>query len=62
MERNVVEVKGSRELRAGARALVDRSVAAARILLNHAEATQQTARGGRKAHRLSDAAKASGAG
>jgi hypothetical protein len=50
MERNVDEVRGSEELRDGARMLVSRAVHAARILLDHETALQAVARGGRKAH------------
>jgi multimeric flavodoxin WrbA/nitrite reductase/ring-hydroxylating ferredoxin subunit len=52
MERNVAEVKGSEELRQGARMLVARAVHTARILLDHETALRSVERGGRKAHRL----------
>ena len=52
MEHNIAEVRQSEELRAGARALAERSVATARMLLAHQAAADKTARGGRKAHRL----------
>jgi nitrite reductase/ring-hydroxylating ferredoxin subunit/multimeric flavodoxin WrbA len=52
MERNVELVARSEELRAGARALVDRSVALARTLLDAADDGARTERGGRKAHAL----------
>ncbi len=51
MERNVRQVADSEELREGARALVERSVALAGTLLCK-EASASTPRGGRKAHRL----------
>jgi nitrite reductase/ring-hydroxylating ferredoxin subunit/multimeric flavodoxin WrbA len=52
MEQNIVEVQKSEELREGARALVERAVETARMLLAHKARSDQTARGGRKAHRL----------
>jgi len=52
MERNVEEVKGSEELRQGARMLVARAVHSAQLLLEHETAPHAVARGGRKAHRL----------
>jgi nitrite reductase/ring-hydroxylating ferredoxin subunit/multimeric flavodoxin WrbA len=51
MEENVEVVKHSEELREGARALVTRAVDTAHLLLDH-ESTPHSARGGRKAHRL----------
>jgi multimeric flavodoxin WrbA len=55
MERNVAEVRGSEELRQGARMLVARAVHTARILLDHEPALGSVERGGRKAHRLAPA-------
>jgi len=52
MERNVAEVQRSEELRAGARALAERAVEHARLLIAHSEAAASTQRGERKAHRL----------
>ncbi len=52
MERNVEFVRGSRELREGAQALVARAVHAAQGLLAHEAAPHEVARGGRKAHHL----------
>lgn len=52
MERNVALVQASEELRSGARALVDRSVDMAHLLLGHGIAAARTERGGRKAHAL----------
>jgi nitrite reductase/ring-hydroxylating ferredoxin subunit/multimeric flavodoxin WrbA len=52
MEQNVIEVKNSVELRAGAAALVDRSVELARFLLSREHPMEHMARGGRKAHPL----------
>ncbi|KPK48056.1 MAG: (2Fe-2S)-binding protein [Thiotrichales bacterium SG8_50] len=52
MERNVEHMKHSEELRRGARELVRRQVAFARVLLGHQAAEERTERGGRKAHRL----------
>jgi nitrite reductase/ring-hydroxylating ferredoxin subunit/multimeric flavodoxin WrbA len=52
MERNVVQVQKSEELRDGARALAERAVAHARNLLGAGASVKKTERGGRKAHRL----------
>ena len=52
MERNIEVVKHSRELRDGARALVNRAVDMAQLLLDHEEAPHTMERGGRKAHHL----------
>lgn len=52
MERNIDHVMHSEELRQGARALVQRQVALARILIDHQQRAEKTTRGGRKAHRL----------
>jgi len=52
MEQNVADVKNSRELRAGAAALVDRSVNLSRCLLSREGPMEHMARGGRKAHAL----------
>lgn len=51
MERNMDYVEKSKELKEGSRALVDRAVETAKMLLSHA-AHEKTERGGRKAHRL----------
>jgi multimeric flavodoxin WrbA/nitrite reductase/ring-hydroxylating ferredoxin subunit len=61
MERNVAEVKGSEELRDGARMLVSRAVHTARVLLEHETALQAVARGGRKAHHLAPPRREGGA-
>jgi nitrite reductase/ring-hydroxylating ferredoxin subunit/multimeric flavodoxin WrbA len=52
MERNVDYVKGSEELRQGARMLASRAVHAAQVLLEHEAAPESVPRGGRKAHHL----------
>src|SRR5581483_1793891 len=52
MERNVIHVMNSEELKDGARALARRAVEAAEMLLGHHTVETRTARGGRKAHRL----------
>ncbi len=52
MERNVEVVASSEELRAGTRALVDRSLQLAGRLLDTAICAPRIERGGRKAHRL----------
>jgi hypothetical protein len=52
MERNVLHVQHSEELRRGARQLVQRSVAFSRLMQAHCSAVEKTERGGRKAHRL----------
>jgi len=52
MERNVEVVKHSKELRDGARALANRAVDMAHLLLDHETAPHTTERGGRKAHHL----------
>lgn len=52
MERNVIHVMQSEELKQGARALAQRAVATASMLVGHHAAESSTARGGRKAHRL----------
>lgn len=52
MERNVEYVMKSEELRAGARELAKRAVETAKILLAQPGVVKQTARGGRKAHKL----------
>ena len=52
MEQNVADVKQSEELREGARALVERAVATARMLLKQKACSDKTVRGGRKAQRL----------
>jgi nitrite reductase/ring-hydroxylating ferredoxin subunit/multimeric flavodoxin WrbA len=52
MEQNVAQVRESEELREGARALADRAVQMAAMLVAHEAADNETARGGRKAHRL----------
>ena len=52
MERNVMHVQHSEELRRGARLLAQRSVEFARLMLEYCGAVEKTERGGRKAHRL----------
>ena len=52
MERNVLHVQHSEELRSGARELVHREVEFARLLQEHSGVVEKTERGGRKAHRL----------
>jgi nitrite reductase/ring-hydroxylating ferredoxin subunit/multimeric flavodoxin WrbA len=52
MEKNVAEVKNSKELHEGAMELVDRSIALADILIARPAAEAQPCRAGRKAHRL----------
>ena len=52
MEQNVVDVKQSEALREGARALVERAVATASLLLKQKAGSDKTVRGGRKAQRL----------
>lgn len=52
MERNVLHVMKSQELREGAKALVGRAVDLAHVLLNRHLIIDKTPRGGRKAHML----------
>ena len=52
MENNVRYVKMSKELRAGARALVERSVEIAKALIGGQLKDMPSERGGRKAHQL----------
>jgi multimeric flavodoxin WrbA/nitrite reductase/ring-hydroxylating ferredoxin subunit len=52
MENNTRQVMMSTELRDGARSLVTRAIDMAALLLDHEDAPHTTARGGRKAHRL----------
>jgi nitrite reductase/ring-hydroxylating ferredoxin subunit/multimeric flavodoxin WrbA len=52
MEKNVAEVQNSEDLREGARALAQRAVELARLLLGHPAPSEATQLGGRKAHRL----------
>jgi hypothetical protein len=52
MEQNVVEVQHSEALREGTRALVERAVETARMLLKRKAGPGKLARGGRKAQRL----------
>lgn len=52
MERNVSEVKNSRELREGAQELVARAAAMARLMVEGRLPEHPLARGGRKAHQL----------
>lgn len=52
MERNVSEVKNSRELREGAQELVARAAAMARLMVEGQLPEHPLARGGRKAHQL----------
>jgi multimeric flavodoxin WrbA len=56
MERNVVVLQTSRELREGVAALVERCVALAGRLRASEEAPERVARGGRKAHVVDDGA------
>jgi nitrite reductase/ring-hydroxylating ferredoxin subunit/multimeric flavodoxin WrbA len=51
METNVAQVIHSEELREGAKALAERAIQTAKILIGHDQA-EALARGGRKAHRL----------
>jgi hypothetical protein len=55
MERNVVAVQNSKELRDGTCALVGRALDLARHLIEVPEPVTKLARGGRKAHHLEDA-------
>jgi nitrite reductase/ring-hydroxylating ferredoxin subunit/multimeric flavodoxin WrbA len=55
MERNVVAVQNSKELRDGTCALVGRALDLARHLIEVPEPATKLARGGRKAHHLEDA-------
>jgi hypothetical protein len=52
MENNVRYVAESEELRAGARALVERSVDMAKLMVSGLMPEQGLVRGGRKAHQL----------
>jgi len=52
MERNVLHVMNSKELREGAKELVRRAVELASVLLNRHQIIEKTPRGGRKAHKL----------
>ncbi len=52
MERNVLHVQHSEELRRGARELIRRQVEFAHIVLENCGVEEKTERGGRKAHRL----------
>ena len=52
MERNVIEVQNSRELREGAQALVARAADMARLMVGGQLPEHPLARGGRKAHQL----------
>ena len=52
MEQNVADVQQSEELREGTRALVERAVETARMLLKGNGASGKLPRGGRKAQRL----------
>jgi hypothetical protein len=52
MEQNVADVKQSEELREGTRALVERAVETAGMLLKQKPCSNKTVRGGRKAQRL----------
>ncbi len=52
MENNIKYVRMSTDLLEGARALAERAVHQAQLLLDHAEASHSTERGGRKAHHL----------
>jgi nitrite reductase/ring-hydroxylating ferredoxin subunit/multimeric flavodoxin WrbA len=52
MEQNVADVKQSEELREGTRALVERAVETAGMLLKQKACSNKTVRGGRKAQRL----------
>ncbi len=53
MERNVIQVEQSAELREGVRGLVDRALDLAHVLIEHPAAHAKLPRGGRKAHSLS---------
>ena len=59
MENNVRTVKQSESLRAGARALAERTVEMAKLLVSSSAPLVQMARGGRKAHTLDAGAKES---
>lgn len=52
MERNVIEVRNSRQLREGARELVARAAAMARLMVEGQLPAHPLVRGGRKAHQL----------
>jgi hypothetical protein len=52
MEQNIAEVQHSEALREGTRALVERAVETARMLLKRKAGSEKIVRGGRKAHRL----------
>jgi len=52
MENNIASVKDSEELREGARALAERAVKLADLLVHGDESGDKTQRGGRKGHRL----------
>lgn len=52
MERNVLHVMNSKELREGAKELVGRAVDLAHVLINRHQIIDKTPRGGRKAHML----------
>jgi hypothetical protein len=52
MENNVRYVEGSTELKAGARALVERSVEMAKLMVSGQLVESKLVRGGRKAHQL----------
>lgn len=52
MERNVIEVQHSRELREGAQELVARAADMARLMVEGRMRNHPLARGGRKAHQL----------
>lgn len=52
MEHNIAAVQHSEELRQGARALTERAVQMAELLVRRDQSCDKTERGGRKAHRL----------
>jgi nitrite reductase/ring-hydroxylating ferredoxin subunit/multimeric flavodoxin WrbA len=62
METNVRTVQQSEALRAGARALAERTLAMAKLLVSDAAPLVQMARGGRKAHLLDPANRSSSSG
>jgi hypothetical protein len=55
MERNVEVVRESSELHEGARALAARTLAKATELVAAGQGAERTPRGGRKAHRMTNA-------
>ncbi len=53
MEKNVIQVAESKDLREGAQALIQRSIDSAKMMLKN-NCTEELVRGGRKAHILKD--------